>query len=309
MFDFDVVDIAIFSVGIAMLPLLPDLLSNLLIAFLPNSCITSSVRSISKTIRNVSTRIVTRVLVFVSIIGPALALYFQADMIKFRGIIPWTAEWCTHVFLCWVLFCVVQSLYALTLFSDPGFVPLQPAGENLVQRDIRFCKKCNVPKPPRAHHCSICGRCVLRMDHHCPFTNCCVGLLNERFFCGWVLAVCIGAGYASFLSWLPFRLCIITGFVEGVDALQQKDLARCTGMGKACFLFLPAFCVFAFLCILGSWHLLLIASNQTTIEFLRYRLGPLLGSDEKPTDDVPAFGSGGLLQNFRAVLSPKRFVE
>jgi len=49
----------------------------------------------------------------------------------------------------------------------------------------RFCRKCWVPKPPRAHHCSICDRCVLKMgmlhlswlehslnpglDHHCPW--------------------------------------------------------------------------------------------------------------------------------------------
>jgi hypothetical protein len=46
----------------------------------------------------------------------------------------------------------------------------------------RFCKKCklnssllfrnflfqgNLPKPPRAHHCGICKKCTLRMDHHC----------------------------------------------------------------------------------------------------------------------------------------------
>jgi palmitoyltransferase len=27
----------------------------------------------------------------------------------------------------------------------------------------KFCRKCWVPKPERAHHCSICGRCVLKM--------------------------------------------------------------------------------------------------------------------------------------------------
>jgi len=29
------------------------------------------------------------------------------------------------------------------------------------------CDKCNCYKPARTHHCSICQRCVLRMDHHC----------------------------------------------------------------------------------------------------------------------------------------------
>lgn len=31
------------------------------------------------------------------------------------------------------------------------------------------CRKCLGPKPARAHHCSICGKCVLKMDHHCQF--------------------------------------------------------------------------------------------------------------------------------------------
>ena len=31
----------------------------------------------------------------------------------------------------------------------------------------RKCLKCTNFKPLRAHHCSICDKCVLRMDHHC----------------------------------------------------------------------------------------------------------------------------------------------
>lgn len=29
--------------------------------------------------------------------------------------------------------------------------------------DLRYCQKCSHYKPPRAHHCRVCKRCVLRM--------------------------------------------------------------------------------------------------------------------------------------------------
>ena len=30
--------------------------------------------------------------------------------------------------------------------------------------EYKKCRKCYRPKPPHAHHCSVCYRCVLRMD-------------------------------------------------------------------------------------------------------------------------------------------------
>jgi palmitoyltransferase len=40
------------------------------------------------------------------------------------------------------------------------------AGRACVNRP-RYCRKCQAWKPPRAHHDSMTGRCVLRMDHYC----------------------------------------------------------------------------------------------------------------------------------------------
>lgn len=47
---------------------------------------------------------------------------------------------------------------------------------------VRYCEQCYVIKPDRAHHCSVCGTCVLKMDHHCPWVNNCVGFHNYKFF-------------------------------------------------------------------------------------------------------------------------------
>eukprot|EP00468_Gymnochlora_sp_CCMP2014_P009955 CAMPEP_0167747166 /NCGR_PEP_ID=MMETSP0110_2-20121227/4131_1 /TAXON_ID=629695 /ORGANISM="Gymnochlora sp., Strain CCMP2014" /LENGTH=66 /DNA_ID=CAMNT_0007632039 /DNA_START=193 /DNA_END=390 /DNA_ORIENTATION=- len=60
------------------------------------------------------------------------------------------------------------TAYWNTVLRDPG----RPQ-ENMAARDegkdIPQCDKCKLPKPERAHHCSVCGRCTLKMDHHCPW--------------------------------------------------------------------------------------------------------------------------------------------
>ena len=44
------------------------------------------------------------------------------------------------------------------------------------------CVKCNCWKPMRAHHCSVCKTCVLKMDHHCPWLGTCVAYHNYKAF-------------------------------------------------------------------------------------------------------------------------------
>jgi len=61
------------------------------------------------------------------------------------------------------------------------------------RRTMRFCKVCLIFKPAGAHHCSVCRRCVGRMDHHCPWVNNCVGELNLRYFILFLFYVFLGS--------------------------------------------------------------------------------------------------------------------
>jgi hypothetical protein len=78
------------------------------------------------------------------------------------------------------------------------------------------------------------------MDHHCPFTNCWVGLWNEGFFFLWLsLAAC--AGFSELAT--VFLLCIMQGMMRGVETLSNSDITRCVVMGRTSFIFLPAISV------------------------------------------------------------------
>ncbi|VDO94671.1 unnamed protein product [Heligmosomoides polygyrus] len=46
----------------------------------------------------------------------------------------------------------------------------------------KYCYICQTLKPDRSHHCSSCGRCVVKFDHHCPWINQCVNYNNYKPF-------------------------------------------------------------------------------------------------------------------------------
>ncbi|CAD7929157.1 unnamed protein product [Amoebophrya sp. A25] len=86
----------------------------------------------------------------------------------------------------------------------------------------RYCEKCQVWKPPRTHHDSITGRCVLRMDHYCPFTGNVIAVMNHGHFVLMYFYATIGLFWA--LAWC---LAIIqsTGMKlteENASILKQK---------------------------------------------------------------------------------------
>eukprot|EP00267_Zea_mays_P055385 XP_020408720.1 uncharacterized LOC100217160 isoform X5 [Zea mays] len=137
--------------------------------------------------------------------------------------------------------------------ADPGAVPpaFAPDAEAAQGQGLksRYCDKCCMFKPPRTHHCKVCRRCVLKMDHHCVWINNCVGYANYKAFIICVLNATIGSLYSfnilqilagvllfflsltigSLLGWHIYLLCHNMTTIEYREAVRARWLAKKSG--------------------------------------------------------------------------------
>ena len=101
--------------------------------------------------------------------------------------------------VCWFLSTAFLVLFATSFYqafvTPPGDVPNTEEwtdmrkAEKLDLRErkhsngaTRQCRRCLLVKPDRCHHCRLCDKCVLKMDHHCPWIANCVGFFNYKYF-------------------------------------------------------------------------------------------------------------------------------
>lgn len=109
-----------------------------------------------------------------------------------------------HAVLGHVVLANITIHFLAGVLCSPGHVPpLSPLPPHLPRT---MCTRCLRPRPWRAHHCVVCGVCVLRMDHHCPWLNNCVGLRTHRHFFLFLVHLGIGivylyvAGFGDFVE-------------------------------------------------------------------------------------------------------------
>ncbi len=177
--------------------------------------------------------------------------------------------------------------HLISMFKNPGYVPIpyrpdkdyleinyniQTNGNNslLQDRNDLFCKKCNNPRPLRSHHCRICGKCTLKMDHHCHWIANCVGYFNQKNFYQFLF-------YSTFGDFIGFFLLLIRFFSCKLSIKENvpKDVKIKSPFDLVYYLWEPINISIGILCSLAmtisigtlfykqTWILLL---NQTTID-------------------------------------------
>lgn len=72
--------------------------------------------------------------------------------------------------------------------APPRFLEFNVNGQVI---RTKYCVTCHIYRPPRTVHCSSCGGCILRYDHHCPYISNCIGSNNYRRFTSFVVTCSI----------------------------------------------------------------------------------------------------------------------
>jgi len=107
--------------------------------------------------------------------------------------------------------------------EENDLAPLRAKAESKRRgRGIRRCQKCNGNyKPPRAHHDSVTGRCIVKMDHFCPWVGNAVGALNHKFFFLFIFYTLCTSLISLILLTLRFIRC---GFYSDEPEVEEDDI-------------------------------------------------------------------------------------
>lgn len=197
-----------------------------------------------------------------------------------------------------MLYILLNWSYTTAVFTKPGSTTNQdgygllptshshpPASSLTVKSSngqMRYCKKCQARKPDRTHHCSSCGRCVLKMDHHCIWLASCIGLRNHKAFLLFLFYTTLFSLYSFAVSGSWVWREVVEESARYVDALMPVNFIVLSVIGGIIGIVIGVFTV---------WHIMLACRAQTTIEFLertRY-MSPLRRMHHQPgsTNPVP----------------------
>lgn len=162
----------------------------------------------------------------------------------------------------WVMVKTFPSARAMPPDSESAGGPA-PGAATAMEVPTKYCKSCNIWRPPRAHHCRTCDGCVETQDHHCVWLNNCVGRRNYRYFFSFV-----GFGTLMAILLLAFSLAHIDRYGKDNNLSFAESLSGRPQERVAFAMFLYALIALPYPCSLWCYHLFLMARGETTREYL-----------------------------------------
>ncbi|KAL1959589.1 hypothetical protein VTO42DRAFT_1624 [Malbranchea cinnamomea] len=156
---------------------------------------------------------------------------------------------------------------------------------------VKYCRTCNIWRPPRCYHCRVCDNCVETLDHHCVWLNNCVGRRNYRYFFSFIGFATILALFllgASLTHILVYRTREGITFRESIDRWRVPFAMVIYGALAALY---PA--------SLWGYHFFLMGRGETTREYL-------LSKKLRKAVRYRPYSQGNFLKNWIAVLGRPR---
>lgn len=129
-----------------------------------------------------------------------------------------------------------------------------------MEMPVKYCKTCNIWRPPRGHHCRVCDNCIDTHDHHCVWLNNCVGRRNYRYFFAFV----------TFATLMGLYL-IAASLTQILVYMNRQNISFGAAINHFRVPFaMVIYAVFAvpYPCALMSYHIFLMARGETTREYL-----------------------------------------
>lgn len=127
---------------------------------------------------------------------------------------------------------------------------------------LKWCSTCQIWRPPRASHCSVCDNCVEVFDHHCPWVGNCVGKRNYKSFVLFLWAVEVnGLFTGAMCGWHIYLKTINSSGL--IEAIINAPVSAAV--------FVYVIIIILTVATLAFYHLHLLCVGQTTNEDLKSR--------------------------------------
>ncbi|XP_030193389.1 palmitoyltransferase ZDHHC3 isoform X3 [Gadus morhua] len=220
---------------------------------------------------------------------------FYADYVVIQYVlIPAYSDsvWCSlHGVVFNLILLLLLACHAKAVFSDPGMVPLPETAIDF--SDLRsqsrmnervvcpkgcegwtVCSRCETYRPPRAHHCRVCQRCIRRMDHHCPWINNCVGELNQKYFIQFLFYTGLASLYSMVLvvsAWVWRIRSEREGAAEG-DGEEEEAPSKHLIVAHYIILLVESVLFGVFVMVIFYDQLVSIITDETPLEQMKNRL-------------------------------------